>query len=241
MTLLLLGLAVTAHQMGWVDGVVLGRAAAALGLVLGLVGVVRLPWDLTFQARNALAQQEASRRRGLEVDEAEMVFARKSARRALTLAVLLHLVGAALAFAGRAILGAELGTLLAIAFLASMGLRPIHAFYLHTASRLRAASRDAAVRPPDARTLADTDDELRSGLEALTEELRIHREATTGQLAIIEERTQEEAKAWRRAATSTDEKLERVLREFERTVEKTQQSGDVLAGIRAFVQLVRES
>jgi exonuclease VII small subunit len=57
----------------------------------------------------------------------------------------------------------------------------------------------------------------------------------------MEERMREDAGAWRRSVAMTDEKLERVLREFERTVEKTQQSAEVLAGIRAFVKLVRES
>lgn len=51
----------------------------------------------------------------------------------------------------------------------------------------------------------------------------------------------EDASAWRRAATDTDAKLDRVLRELERIVERAQQSAEVIAGIRAFVRLVRES
>ena len=241
MTLLMLGLAAAAHQAGWIDGVLLGRVVAAMGFVFALITVVRLPWDLTFQARNALAQMEALRARGLVVDETEIGFARKSAKRALVLALFLHLVGAALAFAARAILGVELGVVIAVAFLGSMALRPIHAFYLHTRQRLVRAQREAAVPPPDARTLADADEELRALLDAMSRELETQREVTKGQLALIEERTVAEANAWRNSAASTDEKLERVLREFERTVDRTQQNGEVLAGIRAFVQLIRES
>lgn len=237
----MLGLATAAHQLGWIDGLLLGRIVAAMAFVFGLITVVRLPWDLTFQARNALAQMEALRARGLVVDETEIGFARKSATRSLVLALFLHLVGAGLAFAARSILGAELGVVIAIAFLGSMALRPIHAFYLHTRQRLMRAQRNAAVPPPDARTLADADEELRAELKAMSQELETHREVTKGQLALIEERTVAEANAWRNSATSTDEKLERVLREFERTVDRTQQNGEVLAGIRAFVQLIREA
>ncbi|MBX7195613.1 MAG: hypothetical protein K1X94_26390, partial [Sandaracinaceae bacterium] len=61
------------------------------------------------------------------------------------------------------------------------------------------------------------------------------------QLAAIEARARGDAIASRTSAAVTDDKLERVLRELERTVEKTQQSAEVLAGIRAFVRLVRES
>lgn len=241
MTLLMLGLATAAHQLGWIDGLLLGRVAAAVAFVLGLITVVRLPWDLTFQARNALAQMHALRARGLVVDETEMSFARKSATRALVLALALHFVGAGLAFAARSILGAELGMVIAVAFLGSMALRPIHAFYLHTTRRLLRAQRDAAVPPPDARTLAHADEELRAEIDLLNKALETQNDATQAQLALIEERTTNEANSWRNAANSTDEKLERVLREFERSVDRTQQNGEVLAGIRAFVQLIRES
>jgi hypothetical protein len=241
MTFLMLGLATAAHQLGWIDGLLLGRVAAAVAFVFGLITVVRLPWDLTFQARNALAQMEALRTRGLVVDETEISFARKSATRALVLALALHLVGAGLAFAARSILGAELGMVIAVAFLGSMALRPIHAFYLHTRQRLMRAQRDAAVPAPDAHTLAHADAELRAELEMMSQALETHREVTQGQLALIEERTVAEANAWRNTSASTDEKLERVLREFERTIDRTQQNGEVLAGIRAFVQLIREA
>lgn len=241
MTFLMLGLATAAHQLGWIDGLLLGRVVAAMAFVFGLITVVRLPWDLTFQARNALAEMEALRARGLTVDETEIKFARKSATRSLVLALFLHLAGAGLALLARSILGAELGVVIALAFLGSMALRPIHAFYLHTRQRLMRAQRNAAVPPPDARTLADADDELRARLDAMTKEMATHRELTQGQITLIEERTVAEASAWRNSAASTDEKLERVLREFERTVDRTQQNGEVLAGIRAFVQLIREA
>jgi hypothetical protein len=73
----------------------------------------------------------------------------------------------------------------------------------------------------------------------LEEETR--REALEGRLSVMETRTQDEARAWRRAATATDEKLDAILNEVLRTVERTQENAEVLAGIRAFVRLIRES
>lgn len=239
-TVLSIAVALVLHQLGILDGVLLLRLCAAVSLSAGLLLVVRLPWDLTFQARNALARQLASQRRGLVVDEAEIAFARASAQRALLLAIGLHLSGAGLAFAGREILGPELGSLMALAFLGSMGLRPIQAFYLHTAQRLGAAADHAELPPPDARSLAASMRELEQALREQERALEAHREAIRDQLAVMDERTTNEASGWRRAATSTDEKLDRVLRELERTVERTQQNAEVLAGIRAFVRLVRE-
>lgn len=240
-TVVLVGLALVAHQLGWVEGTALGRAGAVLALVVALVGVVRLPWDLVFEARNVLARQASSVRRGLDVDAAEIAFARASATRALVLAIVLHALGALLAFFARGLLGDELGLVLAIAFLASMALRPIHAFYVHTRARLGLAVREAEVPREDAVSLGESVRSLELRLHALDEAREVEREALREQLAVIETRAREDASAWRKSATVTDEKLDRVLRELERTVEKTQQSAEVLAGIRAFVRLVRES
>jgi hypothetical protein len=236
-TVALVLFALVAHQLGWVDGGALGRAGAVLALVVGLVGVVRLPWDLVFEARNVLARQESSRRRGLEVDAAEVAFARASAGRALVLAVGLHALGAVLAIFARGFVGDELGLVLAVAFAASMALRPIHAFYVHTRMRLGLAAREAEVPRQDALSLAES---IQS-IERRLRELDAARDALRDQLAVIETRARQDAGAWRKSAAVTDEKLDRVLRELERTVERTQQSAEVLAGIRAFVRLVRES
>lgn len=240
-TVVLVLFALVAHQLGWVEGAALGRAGAVLALVVALVGVVRLPWDLVFEARNVLARQESSKRRGLEVDAAEVAFAKASASRALVLAIGLHTLGAVLAFFARGFLGDELGLVLAVAFVASMALRPIHAFYVHTRVRLGLAAREAEVPRQDAVSLADSIRALELRLRELDQTRETEREALREQLAVIETRAREDAGAWRKSASVTDEKLERVLRELERTVEKTQQSAEVLAGIRAFVRLVRES
>jgi hypothetical protein len=240
-TVALVLFALVAHQLGWVDGGALGRAGAVLALVVGLVGVVRLPWDLVFEARNVLARQESSRRRGLEVDAAEVAFARASAGRALVLAVGLHALGAVLAIFARGFVGDELGLVLAVAFAASMALRPIHAFYVHTRMRLGLAAREAEVPRQDALSLAESIQSIERRLRELDETREAARDALREQLAVIETRARQDAGAWRKSAAVTDEKLDRVLRELERTVERTQQSAEVLAGIRAFVRLVRES
>ncbi len=240
-SVLVVMLALVAHQLGWVDGAVLARAGAALALVVGLVGVVRLPWDLVFSARDVRARQDGSRRRGLSVDEAEHAFAVRSERRALALAIALHALGAALAIAARTILGDELGVVLAVTFVLSMGLRPIHAFYVHTRVRLSLAGREADMPREDAVTLGAAVRALEEAVRALEQDREAHREAVSERIARLEERGREDAAAWRSSVVRTDEKMDRVLRELERTVEKTQASAEVMAGIRAFVRLIRES
>jgi hypothetical protein len=238
---LLVLLSLIAHHFGWVDGPLLLRTGAVAVLVVLLVGVVRLPWDLTFQARGALARQRAARARGQKVNDVDIAFAKASATRALWLALVLHVLGAGLAFGARAWVGDEWSAVLALAFLASMALRPIAAFYQHTRARLFAVEREADVPHADALSLAASIANLEEARLQQDEARETEREALRVQLAVMEERMREDAGAWRRSVAMTDEKLERVLREFERTVEKTQQSAEVLAGIRAFVKLVRES
>jgi len=238
--LLLLG-GLVAQQLHWLDGALLLRVVAVVALVSGLVGVIQLPWDLTFQARSTLARQRSAQRRGLEVDDAEIVFAERSAKRALLLAIGLHLVGAVLAIAAGGLLGIELGAILAAAFIGSMALRPIHAFYLHTHERLRAARGDAEVPHADARALSGALEDLRAELRTQRDARDAHRQAIEGQLAALEERTQLEAQGWRRAATAHDQRLDQVLHDLERTVARTQEGAEVLTGIRAFVRLLRES
>ncbi len=240
-TTVLLIAALIAHQLQWVDGALLLRVVAVVALVSGLVGVVRLPWDLTFAARGTLARQRSAQRRGLSVDDAEVQFAERSARRALLLAIGLHSAGALLAIAAAPLLGSELGGLLAIAFIGSMALRPIHAFYLHTHERLRAARGEAEVPHADALSLSDALDVLRSELHAERDAREAHRRAIEGQLAALEERTQLEAAAWRRAATAHDQRLDRVLHDLERTVARSQEGAEVLTGIRALMRLLKES
>jgi hypothetical protein len=137
--------------------------------------------------------------------------------------------------------GDELGLVLAIAFIGSMAVRPVHSFYVHTRVRLGMAARDAEVPQKDAIALAESIREMELQLRAFETERDTSREALRTQLSVIEERAREDASAWRKSSNVTDEKLDRVLRELERTVEKTQQSAEVLAGIRAFVRLIRES
>lgn len=240
-TVLLVVLALVAHQLGWADGRALGAAAAVLALVVALVGVVQLPWDLVFAASDVLARQSQARTQGLAPDDAEVAFALASRRRALVLALTLHALGAGLALAARGLVGDTLGLVMAVAFLASMGVRPIHAFYEHTRARLGRAAHDAMLPRQSAL-------ELDLALTALTQRLddtsraeETERGALTARIDLLDARAREDAAAWRKSAAVTDDKLERVLRELERTVEKTQQSAEVLAGIRAFVRLVRES
>ncbi len=240
-TVLLVVGGLVAHQLGWVDGPSIARAGAVLALVVALVGVMRMPWDLVFEARDVLARQARSQRRNLDVDAVEIGFAKASATRALVLAIALHVIGAALAVAARGLVGDELGLVLAVAFVGSMAVRPIHSFYVHTRVRLARAARDAVVPQKDALALNEAIQDLEQRLSDMNAERETSRDALRAQLGVIEERAREDASAWRKSSNVTDEKLDRVLRELERTVEKTQQSAEVLAGIRAFVRLIRES
>jgi hypothetical protein len=233
--------ALIAHQLGWVDGALLLRVAVSACFVLLLVAIVRLPWDVMLHARSALARQQGARRRGLVVDEAELTFARRSARRALVLAITLHLSGAVLAYLARPSLGQELGWVLSVGFLGSMLLRPVEAFYRHTTERLHRSAETAEMPPADAISIRAAVESLEAALAAERAGRERDHAAVLERCGTFEAHARDEASAWRRAQTATDLKIDRVLLELERTVERTQANAEVLAGIRAFVRLIRET
>lgn len=237
---LLVLLALLSHQLGWVDGGLLLRVSAALALVVSLFAVVRLPWDLVFAARDALARQERAQRRGLTVDAVELAFAQKSATRALVLAIVLHLSGAGLAFAAQGLLGAELGGLLTVAFLLGMGLRPIVAFYQHARARLAHAVREAELPGPDAITLAADVSVLRSELGELRTALDERARAHDGRLEVLDQRVRDESTGWRQAITKSEQKTLDGLRDLERSLDRRSDGVELLAGVRALMRLAKE-
>jgi hypothetical protein len=201
-----------------------GAACLAWGLV-----VLSLPWDLHFRARAVLAELERSRARGLAtaVDPAVI---RGIARRTLGVALGAH-AASALAVVGLAAwLDWPAGNGVAVAYLVSATFRPAGAWAMHLRDQLGRAMVEATHPRDD--VLA-----LRARLEALehrAEEARRELEGLQQARSAADERLRAEA-------ARLDLQVDRLGRQLESSVARLTDDRELLAGLRAFLRMVRET
>lgn len=216
-----------------VDGI------AGLAALLALWGVVKLPWDLYFQARGVQQQQADSRARRIEVSEAEQQETAGLARRLLAVALGLHLLGAGICGAAAWASGGELGLFAAGAFLVSMLLRPTVAMVAQVRLRLMALQRRALLPPRDAMELAERLGRLEHEVEVLRA-ASAHPEHGLEALGARQElQGREHARELARQNAHHQAELDRLGLEMERALEKLTTDREVIAGLRAFLQMVR--
>jgi hypothetical protein len=209
---------------GWLEAaeaVPLAVGAFALG---GLWLVLRWPWDLYFAARAVAARAGGGP-------------AGRWAPQLLALALGLHLLGAG-ACAAAGYLGLGLSAYaFAAAYVLALAFRPLAALHASLSARLREMDHDARFPADDVAALKDrvahVEDALQrrvaDRLEAIEEELRSTQERHAQTLA-----------AHRRDLDAFDRKVDRVLDELARSVERLTRDRELLAGLRAFVKLVKE-
>lgn len=231
----------------------MSRTVGALGLVVGLVGIgivvwdlpgvrleillggiafawglalLTLPWDVHFQAVGVLRELDRSIARGLrpQVDRRQIV---RLARRTLLVSLALH-AGSAAAALGAAWWWSAWSTAgwLAAVYLGSTALRPIGAWYRHVREELRRSLGEVSFPRDDVQA-------LRARVEALEELPR--------RLAALEERLEQASTSLAREDARLDRRLDAVGRRFEETLEHLTDNRELLAGIRAFLRMIRES
>ena len=225
-------------------GVVLGAGVLlALGIVppnvaldviavsvasLSLLALVKLPWDLWFAARVLVVEQDESARRGIAIADAERLEAKRIASRALLAAVGLHVLAAGAAFGASAMLGDSRGSLLALAYLLSIGLRPVQAGWAHVRARISALRRQAFIPREDAVSLLE---EVR--------ERRARDEERASRLDRLEARLETETLTARQNEARLEARLDRVLVELERSAERLTDDRELVAGLRALAKMLR--
>jgi hypothetical protein len=102
-----------------------------------LMGIVTIPWNIYFGAREVEREMETSREREIEISETDEAYAGRMARRSLAGALALH-VGSAIGFWALAHFGGtEIGYFSAAAALGLTAFRPAARAYRYVAHRLR--------------------------------------------------------------------------------------------------------
>lgn len=218
-----------------IDGVV------GLGALLALLAVVKLPWDLYFQARNVQRSQADSLRRSIEVSEEERGETRALAHKLLLVALTLHLVGAAGSGLAAWLSGGRVGLFAAGAFLVTMALRPTVAMVEQVRKRLGALQRRAVLPPIDATELAARLGRVESACKQLTAAIQHERSGNEALALRLDQQDERLERALRNQASRHQQELDRLGLETERALEKLTRDREVLAGLRAFLQMVRAS
>jgi hypothetical protein len=237
--------------------VTLATIGAVVIALSWLIVLVSMPWNLYFAARRVVAEMAVSRERGITVRPANDGEARRIARRMLWLAVGGHLGTALAATAITVATGNKTGYYVAGAFLLSTAFRPAGAYLSHVRERIGVLTRESTHPREDVVTLrAELDgiqqslEELRTGTRKGEDDLRRAEAALTDAIAHARSlltadfsRLRDAQEADRALARSRADDLERqvaqMVRRIEATLDGISDHGELMAGLRALVRIVR--
>lgn len=240
---LVMGAVVTAvlNRFGWIDlSLIISLALHIVGF-LAVIALIKLPWDLYFEARGLIDDQEASERRGKSVTPQDRGEARVLLRRLLLLCLSLHFGLAAVLAVATAVLDGSYGYYYAAAFALSAACRPLTAYYRYQMGRLRRLRGELNFPRDDIQALKNRLAQLES-VAPHTARQAEQLERQLGQLQqSTDERVTKAEAAARKQALDYDEKVDRVCREFSRSIEQLTDDKVLLGGLKAFVRMVKNA
>ncbi len=101
-----------------------------------LVVIATVPWNIYFQAKEVVADAEQSREKNIPIEEKQLGYVQRIAKRSLWIAIALHLISAVVLY-GLAVTGiSAVGYISSVAALLLTGLRPVIRAYEYIATRL---------------------------------------------------------------------------------------------------------
>ncbi len=130
-----------------------------------LLIVVTVPWNLYFRAKEILQDAKESREKGIPVDESKVAFVARWERRAIVVAIVLHLISAAGLFLLSYLGVSRVGYVSSAAVLLLTGLRPAIRAYDYLRARLGSIHEQLRFPREDVMT-------LRSDLTGVSDALR---------------------------------------------------------------------
>lgn len=142
-----------------------------VGIIWWLAVVTTLPWNAHFAALRVVEEAQASREKGIAVNEEHVAFARRIATRFRTLAIGLHLATAAVLFGLAYFHVVAVGYPAAIAALALTFARPAAQAYEHLAERLRLMQHQVHYPREDVVELRNRVQELETQLKSISTSL----------------------------------------------------------------------
>ncbi|MCX5329133.1 hypothetical protein [Streptomyces sp. NBC_00140] len=225
---------VFAYVAGPPPALVFAVGAGVLSLVWLLL-LLTLPWNLYFRAHTVLAEIAVSREKGMTVPAARDTEAARIARTMLRAAVAGHVLTAAVVLAVTWATGEFTGYWFAAFFLLSTFFRPAGAYFGQLRRRLSTLLKDVTYPRDDVVELQARLNRAEAGTRVLEEKAEEQYRAlselrrTMDALAMSSyERTEE-----------TDRRIAALGREFESTVNRLTDNQEIIAGMKAFLRLLR--
>ena len=198
--------------------------------LIWLLIILKVPWDLYFQAQAVLFEIQRSKERGIAVAPGREEYVRLVRARLAWLAVGTHIASAALIAAVTSFTGGAVGYFFAVFYLVSTLFRPAAAGYAYLAGKLRDIAQEARYPREDIA-------EMRRRLEEHAETLRGMAEQTQQ----LEEALSHERKEREAETSELRQSIHAIGREFETTISKVTDNQEIIRGIQAFVRLVAHS
>jgi hypothetical protein len=143
-----------------------------------LVGVVVIPWNTHFAAREVLDEAKISAEKGIPVKEESVRYARRLSKRFFWLAIILHLATALGLYLLAYYEVTVLGYLASVAALGLTFLRPLQRAYEHLSYKLRSMSEQIRYPREDVAELRDRVAQLEEKLEQLSHAMDAAEEGT---------------------------------------------------------------
>lgn len=194
---------------------------------LGVITV--LPWNLLFEARRTLHELQKAKTRGIVVTAEQEARAQRVERRMVRVSVGLHLASAALLALGSWVAQVPLGNAFAALFLLSTLFRPAVEYYRYLRGQLA--------------DLVEESKYPRVDVVKLIADVEAHGDALAARAHAHEQLEQRMTEAESRLDTRLAEanrRLEQVARRFDEAIGQLTDNKEIIAGLRAFLRLVRE-
>lgn len=206
------------HLLDWVMG----------GLcLLWLVVILKVPWDLYFQARGISFEMQRSHERGVEVVAGREEYIKKLSKRLGVLAVGAHIASAALVAAITFFTGGAIGYYFAAFYLISTLFRPAAAAYAYLSYKLSTIAEETRYPREDVV-------EIRSRLDGVEQSMRDF----STRVEALEERLGTEERTRDEETRELRDNVHDIGREFESTISRLTDNQEIIKGLQAFVRLV---
>jgi hypothetical protein len=198
--------------------------------LLWLLILLKVPWDLYFQAQQVSFELQRARERNIAVPAEREAYIQALRRRLGWLAVGSHIFSAALIAIVAAFSNGQVGYYFAAFYLVSTIFRPAVAGYFYLRQKLLSIAEETHYPREDIGTVLERLERQEITLRDLTDQVREGREALAQEVQVRETETYE-----------LRQNMHALSREFETTISRLSDNQEVIKGVQAFVRLIAQS
>ncbi|MDQ6961860.1 MAG: hypothetical protein Q9M28_04935 [Mariprofundaceae bacterium] len=227
--------------LGWIDGQSLLNISMGAIALTGLLLILKLPWDLYFEARNLLAEQRESMRKEITIPDDDLQYTQSMVRKLLPFAISLHIMAAAIIATITYFSDGQIGYYFAAFFLLSTSFRPILAFHNHQKNRLSKLRRHCKVPREDAVNFSQRIKELESLMKENKDYLDNTNDENKVSLQKINSKIETLYALIKSQNRDYQDKVDTVMHEFGRSIEKLTEDKEILQGMRTLIKLIKST